>query len=62
MIKDTQRRIDEYSAGHIAESINIPVEEIETTPKKIIDKNRKNKQKDKTAADAPDTTEEECDK
>ena len=33
------RRIDEYSAGHIAESINIPVEEIETTSKKIIDKN-----------------------
>lgn len=30
--------------------------------KNIIDKNHKNRQKDKTAADAPDTTEVECDK
>ena len=33
------RRIDEYEQGHIDESINIPVEEIETTTSKITDKN-----------------------
>lgn len=33
------RRSDEYAAGHIVDSVNIPVEEIETTPKKIINKN-----------------------